>query len=237
MQVIPSIDLDRGRSRVVFWPGASTGVGAPTDRPERIAEQLVAGGARLIHLVDFDGARSGRPENLEAVGAIAGRTAVPLQLAGGVDTADGIRLAFAAGATRVVTSMAIADDPTELAAALAVAGSWLAVGLDPRPERLAAFPWHRAGSAFAPPTLAGVVGELADRGVSRFVLAHGGRTPDLTVLGPIAARPDIDVLVAGGATDLDGIRRLRDAGIAGIILGEALLSGAIDFTAALEAAA
>jgi len=51
------------------------------------------------------------------------------------------------------------------------------------------------------------------------------------------ARGDVDVLVAGGASDLDGIRRLRDTGIAGIILGEALLSGAIDLTAALEAAA
>jgi hypothetical protein len=45
VQVIPSIDLDRGRSRVVFWPGASPGVGAPTDRPERIAEQFVERGA------------------------------------------------------------------------------------------------------------------------------------------------------------------------------------------------
>ena len=233
MQVIPAIDLDHGRSRVVHWPGVSTGVGAPTDRPDRIAESFVERGARLIHLVDFDGARTGRPGNLEAVGAIASRVAVPLQLAGGVDTADGIRLAFAAGATRVVTSMAIADDPEALAAGLEVAGAWLAVGLDPRPERLAAFPWHRAGT----PTLEGVVGELAERGVGRFVLAHGGRTPDLTVLGPIAARPDLDILVAGGVSDLDGVRRLRDAGIAGIILGEALLSGAIDFTAAQEAAA
>ena len=233
MQVIPSIDLDRGRSRIVYWPGAATGIGAPTDRADRIAEEFVGSGARLIHLVDFGGARSGRPENLEAVGAIASRIAVPLQLAGGVDTADGIRLAFAAGATRVVTSMAIVDDPTGLADAISVAGAWLAVGLDPRPERLAAFPWHRAG----PPTLDAVVSELADRGVSRFVLAHGGRAPDLAQLGPIAGRPDVDVLVAGGATDLDGIRRLRDAGIAGIILGEALLSGAIDFSAALEAAA
>jgi phosphoribosylformimino-5-aminoimidazole carboxamide ribotide isomerase len=233
VQVIPSIDLDRGRSRIVYWPGASSGVGAPTDRPDRIAEQFVASGARLLHLVDFGGARSGRPENLEAVGAIASRVAVPLQVAGGVDTADGIRLAFAAGATRVVTSMAIVDDPPALADALEVAGAWLAVGLDPRPERLAAFPWHRPG----PPTLDAVVSELVGRGVSRLVLAHGGRTPDLAVLGPVAARADVDVLVAGGASDLDGIRRLRDAGIAGIILGEALLSGAIDFSAALEAAA
>ena len=101
--------------------------------------------------------------------------------------------------------------------------------------RCASDPAASAGSGT--PTLDGVVGELAERGVSRFVLAHGGRTPDLAVLGPVAGRTDIDVLVAGGAGDLDGIRRLRDAGIAGIILGEALLSGAIDFTAAQEAAA
>jgi phosphoribosylformimino-5-aminoimidazole carboxamide ribotide isomerase len=233
VQVIPAIDLDRGRSRVVFWPGASTGVGAPTDRPERIAESFVGRGARLIHVVDFEGARTGRPSNLEAVGAIASRVAIPIQVAGGVDTADGIRLAFAAGATRVVVSMAVADDPAALAAGLEVAGDWLAVGLDPRPERLAAFPWHRS----RPPTLTGIVGELADRGVSRFVLAHGGAAPDLALLGGLGGRRGMDILVAGGASDLDGIRRLRDAGIAGIILGEALLSGAIDFAAALEAAA
>jgi phosphoribosylformimino-5-aminoimidazole carboxamide ribotide isomerase len=237
VQVIPAIDLDRGRSRVVYWPGASTGIGAPTDRPERIAEQLVAAGARLIHLVDFDGARSGRPENIEAIGAIASRVAVPLQVAGGVDRADGIRLVFAAGATRVVVSMAIADDAAALDEALAVAGSWLAVGLDARPERLAAFPWHRPRSASAPPTLAGVVGELADRGVSRFVLAHGGRMPDESVLRALVGRGDVDLLIAGGVTDVDGIRRLRDLGIAGVILGEALLSGSIDLPAALEAAA
>jgi phosphoribosylformimino-5-aminoimidazole carboxamide ribotide isomerase len=232
VQVIPAIDLDRGRSRVVFWPGASTGAGGPTDRPERIAESFVASGARLIHVVDFDGARTGKPGNLEAVGAIASRVAIPIQVAGGVDTADGIRLAFAAGATRVVVSMAVADDPDALAAGLEVAGNWLAVGLDPRPERLAAYPWRRGGA----PTLTGVVGELVERGVSRFVLAHSGSAPDLAMLGSLAGRPGIDILVAGGATDLDGIRRLRDAGIAGIILGEALLSGAIDFSAASEAA-
>ena len=149
MQVIPAIDLAGGRSRVVYWPGAATGFGAPTDRPERIAEQFVAHGARLIHLVDFDGAVSGAPANLDAVGAIASRSAVPLQLAGGVDSPEAIQLAFAAGATRVVLTTAIADRPDDLRACLAVAGDWLAVGLDPRPERLAAFPWRRP----APPTV------------------------------------------------------------------------------------
>jgi phosphoribosylformimino-5-aminoimidazole carboxamide ribotide isomerase len=233
VQIIPAIDLDRGRSRVVSWPGASTGVGVPTDRPERIAEGFVAKGARLIHLVDFDGARTGRPGNLEAVGAIAAHVAVPLQLAGGVDGADAIRLAFAAGATRVVLSMAVADDPATLSECLVVAGDWLAIGLDPRPERLAAFPWRRSG----PPTIHALVDELGGRGVHRVVLAHGGGVRDGTILADLTRSRGVEILVAGGATDLDAIRRLRDAGVAGLILGEVLLSGAIDFSQAREAAA
>jgi phosphoribosylformimino-5-aminoimidazole carboxamide ribotide isomerase len=231
--VVPALDLEGGRSRVVYWPGAAAGEGAPTDRPDRIAERLVQQGARLIHLVDFDGARSGVPANLEAVGAIAARIAVPLQLAGGVDTPDGIRLAFAVGATRVVLTTAIADRPTELRECLAVAGDWLAVGLDPRPERLAAFPWRRP----TPPTPAALVEELVGAGVRRLVLAHGGSDPDLETVRSIVRTYDAEVLVAGGVRDLDGLRRLRDAGVAGVILGEAILSGAIDLSAALEAAA
>lgn len=233
MLVIPAIDLEGGRSRLVYWPGAAAGTGAPTDRPDRIAERFVALGARVIHLVDFDGARAGAPGNLEAVGAVAARVAVPLQVAGGVDSEEAIRLAFAAGATRVVLTTAIADRPEALRACLAVAGDWLAVGLDPRPERLAAFPWQRA----APPTVDGLVGELIGAGVSRFVLSHAGAEPDLDRTRELVRTYDADILVAGGVHDLDGIRRLRDTGASGVILGEAFFSGAIDFSAALEAAA
>ncbi len=232
MQVIPAIDLEGGRSRLVYWPGAAAGTGAPTDRPDRIAELLVTLGARQIHLVDFDGARSGAPVNLEAVGSVATRVAVPLQLAGGVDSAEAIRLAFAAGATRVVLSTAIADRPDELRACLSVAGDWLAVGLDPRPDRLAAFPWRRN----APPTVDELVGELVGAGVARFVLSHGGAEPDLARTRGLIQTYDAEILVAGGVRDLDGLRRLRDTGVSGVILGEALFSGAIEYPAALEAA-
>ena len=233
MLVIPSIDVENGRSRIVYWPGASTGVGAPTDRPERIADRFVAMGAPLIHIVDWDGARSGGPVNLETYGRIAGHVAVPLQIAGGMEGADNIRLAFAAGATRVVVSMAVADQPELLAECLSVAGDWLAVGLDMRPDRIAAYPWHRP----APPSLLDLGRELADQGVRRLVLSMGGARPDFLFLSELARSTPAELTVAGGSVDIEAIKALRDASIAGIILGAPLLSGAIDFAKALEAAA
>jgi phosphoribosylformimino-5-aminoimidazole carboxamide ribotide isomerase len=232
--VIPSIDVERGRSRIVFWPGSAAGTGAPTDRPDRIAERLVAEGAPVIHLVDLDGARTGAPRNLEAVSAVAARVAIPLQVAGAMEDPDAIRLAFASGATRVVLAMTVADRPDVLAACLGVAGDWLAVGLDPRHERLAEFPWR---GRTRPASLDALVGDLVDAGVRRFVLSHGGAEPDVAALTRLAADHDADFLVAGGVTDLDGIARLRDAGAAGVILGETILSGRIDLAAAIARAA
>ncbi len=234
MQVIPSIDIRNDRSRVIWWPGASTGTGTPTDRPERIATAFVAAGAPAIHLVDLDGPGQGRPVNLTAISAVSRAVAVPLQLAGGVDGPEQVELAFAAGATRVVLPMWLAaEDPGRLAACLRIAGDWLAVGLDARPERIAEYPWP-GGRA---PSLADVVGGLADAGVRRFILSHGGRTPDPALLAGLVAGVDADLVVAGGVTEVGTLAALRDAGVSGVILGEALFTGAIDLAAAIRAAA
>ena len=234
MRIVPSIDLDGGRSRIVFWPGAATGVGAPTDQPARIARHFVDRGATLIHLVDFDGARAGAPQNLAAIGAVAGLVATPLQVAGGMESPEAIKIAFATGATRVVVGAALLDEPELLAACAAAAGDWLAVGLDPRPERLADFPWKRA----ARPTIDDLLQQLSGAGIQRIVLSHGGNASEASAFAQLAQRyPSIELSVAGGVTDLDGVRRLRDAGVSSLILGETLLSGAIDFEEAQALAA
>jgi phosphoribosylformimino-5-aminoimidazole carboxamide ribotide isomerase len=167
------------------------------------------------------------------VGAIASRVAVPLQLAGGLESAEAIRLAFAAGATRVVVGMTIVDRPDLLGECLAVAGDWLAVGLDPRPERLDAFPWSRP----RPHSVAALASELVGAGVGRFVVGHGDSPAGRELIAELVERHDAEVLVAGGVADMAGLERVRDLGVGGVILGEALLSGAIDFARALEAAA
>lgn len=224
MLVVPSIDLTGGRSRLVWWPGAGTGMGMPTDRPERIARALVDAGARLIHLVDLDGARAGAPQALSAIADVSRAVAVPLQVAGGVDGPEQIELVFAAGATRVVVpAWAVVEDRDRLAACLALAGDWLAIGLDARPERLREYPWKR----YLPPTsLDAVVAELAAAGVRRFVLSHGGVSPDLDALAGLRSQ-DVEVVVAGGVPDMAAVGRMARAGIDAVIVGEALFTGAV----------
>lgn len=230
MQVIPSLDLKNGRSRLVWWPGASSGVGTPTDRPADIAVALTAQGAPVIHLVDLDGAAAGRPANLDAIGAVARAVAKPLQLAGGVDGPEQVEIAFAAGATRVVIPLwAVAEDQVRLADCLAIAGDWLAVGMDARPESMHGYPWRGR----AEPTLEALVMELQAAGVGRFVFSHGS-AGGLTAIVDLAGALDAEVLVAGGVSTLDGVRELHDAGVAGVILGEALFTGSIDLAEAIR---
>jgi len=233
MQLIPSIDVTGGRSRLVWWPGVGSGQGSPTDRPERIARSWVESGAPVIHLVDLDGAKAGQPVSLSVIAEVARAVAVPLQVAGGVDGPDQIELCFAAGATRVVVPLwAVVEDRTRLEACLSVAGDWLAVGLDARPERLRDYPWKR----FLPPTLDEVVQELATAGVRRFVLSHGGTAPDLEALVRLSAT-GIDLMVAGGVTAAESLAGLAASGVTAAIVGEALFTGAIDLISASQAAA
>jgi phosphoribosylformimino-5-aminoimidazole carboxamide ribotide isomerase len=222
LKIIPSIDLQTGRSRLVLWPGAATGEGSPTDRPDKIATWFVSQGASMLHLVVLDGAQRGAPANTEAIQAISRAVAVPLQLAGGVDGPEQIELAFAAGATRVVVPLwAVAEDVSVLRACLRVASDWLAVGVDARADRLAQYPWH--GPA---PTFESLVAMLASEGVRRLIVSHWDVQSAASVVSAIK-RHDLEVQLAGGATDPTGVEAARAAGADALILGEALFSGGI----------
>jgi phosphoribosylformimino-5-aminoimidazole carboxamide ribotide isomerase len=234
MQIIPSLDIQNGRSRLVWWPGASTGSGTPTDRPEAIAESLAAFDVPAIHLVDLDGAVKGRPANLPAIQAVARAVAKPLQLAGGVDGPEQIEIAFAAGATRVVMPLwAVAEDAALLAQCLRIAGDWLAVGLDARADSVRDYPWrHRTA-----PSLGELIVELNAVGVRRFVFSHATAASGFELVSGMTSDLDAEILVAGGVTSTDDLTRLRDGGVAGVILGEALFNGSIDLADAIAISA
>lgn len=229
MLLVPSLDLKEGRSRLVFWPGAATGTGTPTDRPEQIAKAYVELGAPMLHLVDLDGAVRGAPANTGAIQRISRAVAVPLQLAGGIDGPEQIELAFAAGATRVVVPLwAVAESVDVLRGCLRVAGDWLAVGMDARPERLREYPWHGE-----PPTFERLVAMLTGEGVRRVVISHW-TLDGLAAISASARRADLEVQLAGGALSLDDVRAARDAGAHALILGEALFTAAVDYVTAAK---
>ena len=203
-----------GRSRIVFWPGAVDRRSArrPTG-PERIAERFVGAG-RAAHpprrLRRRPGRRSRSTSRPSA--QVAARVAVPLQLAGG-HRGRRPRSGWRSPPARPASSCRWPSptSPTLLRGCLAVAGDWLAVGLDPRPERLAAFPWQRA----APPTLDGAgrrAGRTAASGGSCCPTAAPGRTWPRSAAwrGPSTPRSSSP---AASAT-WTAIRRLRDAGVA-----------------------
>jgi phosphoribosylformimino-5-aminoimidazole carboxamide ribotide isomerase len=179
----------------------------------------------MLHLVDLDGARQGVPVNTAAIAAVARDVAVPLQLAGGVDGPRQIELAFAAGATRVVVPVWIAAESLEgLRECVKAAGDWLSVGVDAREEQMRSYPW-RGGVV---PTLDELAGTLAAEGVRRLVVSHWTKA-DLPRLSAMAVRHDVALQLAGGITEPAQIDAVANAGIDTLILGEALLSGTIDY--------
>ena len=228
MHVIPSLDVRAGRSRLVWWPGASTGVGSPTDRPAVIAASLVAQGAPIVHLVDLDGAQQGRPVNLEAIASVARAVATPLQVAGGIDGPEQVEVAFAAGATRVVVPLwAVVEDPERLAACLRIGGDWLAVGMDARPESLRGYPWrHRAVPRLSEIAAEPSGGRRAARSSCR--TCRWPRTAGWPARSSRSSVPalDAEVLVAGGISSLADLETLRAAGVDGVLVGEPIFSGA-----------
>ncbi|MFM8934379.1 MAG: HisA/HisF-related TIM barrel protein, partial [Candidatus Limnocylindrus sp.] len=107
------------------------------------------------------------------------------------------QIVFATGATRVVVGTSLLDVPELLHACAHAAGAWLAVGLDPRPERLSQFPWKRA----VQPSLDDLLQQLVAAGISRVVMSHGGGPSELSRLREIGQRyPSMEVSVAGGVT-------------------------------------
>jgi len=182
-------------------------------------------GARMLHLVDLDGAVQGSPANTDAFQRISRAVAVPLQVAGGIDGPEQIELAFAAGATRVVVPLwVVAESVDTLRACLRVAGDWLAIGMDARPERLREYPWHGA-----PPTFEGLLQMLASEGVRRIVISHWS-ADDLPRISALASTSGAEIQLAGGANDLEMVRAASDAGAHSLILGEALFTGAVDYS-------
>ncbi len=230
--VIPAIDVLDGRC-VRLFEGRRDRVTIEGGDPKAAAEHFAAQGAQWLHLVDLDGAFSGRPtpELVEQVAAAG----IRVQAGGGLRDQEGIDAALLAGAARVMVGTAATGSGPRLAFLAERYGEELVVAVDARDGRVVADGWVTA-TDLAPVELAR---RCADAGVRRLLVTSTRRDgslagPDLPLLTEVL-EAGVPVLAAGGISELDDLRRVRELGCEGAVVGSALWSGRFTLADALAA--
>jgi phosphoribosylformimino-5-aminoimidazole carboxamide ribotide isomerase len=218
----PAVDILEGKA-VRLLRGDFHASTVYEDDPAAAARAWVEAGARALHVVDLDGARAGRPVNLDVIAGIAGEAGVPVQAAGGLRSLEALEAALAAGAERVVVGTAAYRDPSFLDAALAAHGERVAVAVDVREGRVAAAGWTERLEERPVAALA----RLGDHGVRTLVYTDVDRDgllagPDVDRVAELVEASPADLVYSGGIGALDHLRALAALPLAGVIVGKAL---------------
>lgn len=243
MDLYPAIDLRGGRV-VRLLRGDYDAETAYDDDPVARARAFADAGARWVHVVDLDAARTGDPANLDVVRAVCeemGGRGVQVQVGGGVRTAEAAARLLDAGADRVVVGTAAVETP-ELVDELAGTGPGrVAVGIDARGDRVAVRGWTEEASGTGVLDLARRfdrpgVGALVVTSIERDGTMEG---PGLELLGEVLGRCGTPVVASGGIGTLDDLRALGaleagGRGLAGAIVGRALYEGRFELEEALR---
>jgi phosphoribosylformimino-5-aminoimidazole carboxamide ribotide isomerase len=225
MILLPAIDILEGRA--VRLTQGSFDERTEYDRdPLDAARRWVAEGARALHVVDLDGARTGAPVNLEHVRRIAAAVDVPVQVGGGLRRIEAVREAVSAGATRVVLGTAAYEDVDLLDTAVAELGDRVVVSIDARHGKLAGAGWTQQTEI----PIESVIEGMTIRGVRRFVYSSIERDgmlsgPDLEGARRVAQAVRGSYVYSGGVSSLKDLRALaalRQVNLAGVIVGKAL---------------
>jgi phosphoribosylformimino-5-aminoimidazole carboxamide ribotide isomerase len=228
MLLYPAIDIIDGKAVRLAQGDYAQQTNYDAD-PLDAARRWVEAGARALHVVDLDGARSGVPANLLAIERIADTLPVPVQVGGGLRNQSAVADVFAAGAARVILGTAAFRDVEFLDAVLAAHGDRVTVSVDARGGRLAAAGWLEQTDI----PVSDAILRLNQRGVSRFVYSSIDRDgmmtgPDLDGARQVASVVHGSFIYSGGIAqlaDLESIAKLRQVNLTGVIVGKALYEG------------
>ena len=246
MIVFPAIDLRRGRC-VRLRQGRPEAETVFSDDPVAMAEHWVSQGAEWLHVVNLDGAFGQASSNSRVVKEIVGSnfqlptSNIQIQFGGGLRTMADIEGALGLGLARVILGTVAVKEPSLVAEAVQrFRAERIVVGIDARNGNVATHGWQEVSSVTAT-ELAYRVMEL---GVERVVytdIARDGMLCGVNVeaVRELAQRAGLKVIASGGVSSLDDLRRLREAeasGVEGVIIGQALYSGALELREAIETA-
>ena len=235
MQIWPAIDL-RGGKCVRLRQGDYDRETVFGDDPVAMARSFHQAGARFLHLVDLDGARSGRPENLDVVRAIVEAVDMRCELGGGVRDEETIGRLLDLGLARLVIGTLAVKEPDWFRRMCRTFPGRLVLGLDARNGQIATDGWLETSSqtatdvaqSFAHEPLAAIVyTDIATDGM----LAG----PNFEATAELQSAVKLPVIASGGVTTAADVARLRELKIAGCIIGRALYEGTLTLADALAA--
>lgn len=233
----PAVDIKAGAA-VRLVQGDMARETRYDDNPETPAMRWEQEGASWLHIVDLDGAVEGETRNLPAIKRILAAVKIPVQIGGGIRTLASAERLLELGAARVVMGTAALLDPDLLSRAAARFPGQIALGLDARDGRVAIRGWKETSAETAI--------EVARRfdGMGLPAIIYTDIEVDGTLRGPnvqateaLALGLQTPVIASGGIGSLEDLRRvadLADAGVAGVIVGRALYTGAVNLPEGIE---
>lgn len=225
MILLPAIDIIDGKAVRLLQGDFAQRTDYDSD-PLEAARRWVDAGARALHVVDLDGARTGVPANVAHIERIATTLGVPVQVGGGLRSLESVDAVSAAGAARVILGTAAFRDPEFLDAAVGAYGEQVVVSVDARDGRVAAAGWTEQTDL----TVAQALIDLQRRGVRRFVFSNIERDgmlngPDLDGARAFAGGVEESFVYSGGIgelADLEALVALGEPKLSGVIVGKAI---------------
>lgn len=236
MNIFPAIDLVEGKA-VRLFKGDYAQMTVYNENPLAVARDFEAAGAKYIHLVDLEGAKSGETPNIEVVKAIANQTNLFTEIGGGVRSMQTIETYLNTGVDRVILGTAAVTDEAFLNEAVATYGEKIAVGVDIKDGFVAIKGWTEQ-SAYDCHTFCK---KMQDLGVKTLICtdiskdgAMQGTNREL--YKELSATYDMQIVASGGVSSMDDVKALRAMDLYGAIIGKAYYIGAIDLKEAIEVA-
>jgi phosphoribosylformimino-5-aminoimidazole carboxamide ribotide isomerase len=235
MQLIPAIDLQDGRC-VRLYQGDFAQSTVYDDDPVAVARRWEEQGAQRIHVVDLDGARHGRPTNIDAVLAIVRGVGIPVQLGGGLRREEDVSGALALGVERVILGTAAVEQSELVARLVARFGDQVVIGVDARDGKVATSGWTTTADVWA----IDLVRRMAELGVARIIYTDISRDgtltePNFAAMAELLWPGGPAIIASGGVAELEHVQRLAQLGVEGVIVGKALYAGKFTLTDALAA--
>lgn len=236
MYIYPAIDLYGGKA-VRLYKGDYDQMTVYSDDPVSVAKDFAAAGASHIHLVDLEGAKIGKPANLDTIRAIVETTGLFAEVGGGIRDMETVDSYLGIGVSRVILGTAAVKDPDFLNAALQKYGEKIAVGVDLKDGFVAIKGWTETSDLKAEEFFEKMqklgVGTIICTDISRDGAMKG---TNRALYRALSNKFDIDLIASGGVSSMEDVEALAEMKLHGAIIGKAYYIGAIDLKQAVEAA-